>query len=184
MDMEGKVMALYLVESVLNGVVKDQEEFEKKLADLQEELAKKQAGLIEIQVSKDLTRAFLIVESEGRDAVNESLRALGIPVVLLKQVRLVGQDLEEVKKQSDRVNYLVEWNLPENLTMEQYLDRKSKNSVHYAEVPEVSFSRTYVCEDMTKCVCFYQAPDEAAVRKAREAVKAPVDAITEVLPGK
>jgi len=177
-------MALYLVESVLNGVVKDQGEFEKKLADLQEELARKQAGLIEVQVSKDLTRAFFIVESQERDTVNESLRALGIPVALLKQVRLVGKNLEEVKRQPDRVNYLVEWNLPENLTMEQYLDRKSKNSVHYAEVPEVSFSRTYVCEDMTKCVCFYQAPDEAAVRKAREAVKAPIDAITEVLPGK
>lgn len=82
------------------------------------------------------------------------------------------------------MNYLVEWNLPENLTMEEYLDRKKKNSVHYAEVPEVTFSRTYVCEDMTKCLCFYDAPDESAVKKAREAVKTPIDTITEILPGK
>ncbi len=177
-------MALYLVESVLHGAVKDQEAFQKKLADLQEQLSHKQIHVIEVQVSTDFTRAFFIFESQERSVLNESLREQGIPVVLIKPVRLVGNDLEAVKKQADRVNYLVEWNLPENLTMDQYLERKSKNSVHYAEVPEVSFSRTYVCEDMTKCLCFYQAPDEAAVKRAREAVQAPVDTITEILPAK
>lgn len=177
-------MALYLVETYLNGAVKDKEGFEKKVADIQEVISKKNASLIEIQVSKDFSRAFFIFESEDRNTVNESLRELAVPVTLIKQVRLVGQDLEEVKKQKDVVNYLVEWNLPENLTMDQYLDRKKTNSVHYAEVPEVSFSRTYVCEDMTKCLCFYDAPDESTVKKARQAVKAPIDTITEILPQK
>lgn len=173
-------MGLYLVESILNGAVKDQVEFEKKVAELQEELGKKEASLIEIQVSKDLSRAFFIIESEERNAANETLRSLEIPVSLIKAVRLVGQELEDVKKQAEVVNYLVEWNLPENLTMDAYLERKKNNSVHYAEVPEVSFSRTYVCEDMTKCLCFYDAPDESTVKKAREAVKAPIDSITEL----
>ena len=62
------------------------------------------------------------------------------------------------------------------------MERKKANSVHYAEVPEVSFARTYVCEDMTKCLCFYDAPNAAAVKKAREAVKAPIDALTEIVP--
>lgn len=62
------------------------------------------------------------------------------------------------------------------------LSKKEKNSVHYQEVPEVTFSRTYVCEDMTKCLCFYDAPDEEAVKRAREAVQTPVDSITEILP--
>ncbi|MDE3838958.1 DUF4242 domain-containing protein [Bacillus methanolicus] len=177
-------MALYLVESILNGAVKDKESFEKKVSDIQEAVSKKNASIIEIQVSKDFSRAFFIFESEDRNTVNDSLRELGIPITLIKQVRLVGQDLEEVKKQKDVVNYLVEWNLPENLTMDQYLDRKKTNSVHYAEVPEVSFARTYVCEDMTKCLCFYDAPDETTVKKAREAVKAPIDTITEILPQK
>ena len=88
--------------------------------------------------------------------------------------------MERLKRKID--NYLVEWNLPENLTMDQYLERKKTNSVHYAEVPEVAFSRTYVCEDMTKCLCFYDAPNESTVKKAREAVKAPIDTITEILP--
>jgi hypothetical protein len=75
---------------------------------------------------------------------------------------------------------LVEWNIPEDITMDQYLARKKKNSVHYEEVPEVAFSRTYVCEDMSKCLCFYDAPDEAAVKRAREAVQTPIDSITEL----
>lgn len=175
-------MGLYLVESVLNGKVSDQESFEKKIADIQDSLVKESASLIEIQVSKDLSRAFFIIESEERNTINDSLRNLDIPVNLIKAVRLVGQELEEVKKQGDAVNYLVEWNLPENLSMDAYLDRKKTNSVHYAEVPEVTFSRTYVCEDMTKCLCFYDAPNESTVKKAREAVKAPIDTITEILP--
>jgi hypothetical protein len=173
------IMSLYLVESVLNGTVKGKAAFEKVVSELQEKV-----NLIEVQVSKDFSRSFFIIESEERNTINESLRQLGVSVTLIKPVRLVGQDLEKVKEQKDKVNYLVEWNLPENLTMDQYLERKTKNSVHYAEVPEVSFSRTYVCEDMTKCLCFYDAPDESTVKKAREAVKAPIDSITEISSGK
>ncbi|MEH7444267.1 DUF4242 domain-containing protein [Bacillus sp. JJ1122] len=171
---------LYLVESIFNSAVKDKESFEKKAGEIRDELGKQNATLIEVQVAKDLSRAFFILEAEERNVINEGLRTLGVPVTLIKPVRLVGRDLEEVKKQADKVNYLVEWNLPENLTMDAYLERKSKNSVHYSEVPEVTFSRTYVCEDMTKCLCFYDSPDESTVKKAREAVKAPIDTITEL----
>lgn len=173
-------MSLFLIESILNGVVKEKGEFEQKVTQIREGLENKNGSLIEVQVAKDLSRAFFIIESEERGAVNESLRELSIPVTLIKSVRLVGQELEEVKKQAEKVNYLVEWNLPENLTMDAYLERKSQNSVHYDEVPEVHFSRTYVCEDMTKCLCFYDSPDESTVKKAREVVKAPIDSITEL----
>lgn len=173
-------MSLYLVESIFNGEVKEKGAFEQKVAEIQAIVSEKNTSLIEVQVSKDFLRAFFIFESEDRNTITESLREIGISVALIKPVRLVGQELAQVKEQQEKVNYLVEWNLPENLTMEQYLDRKTKNSVHYAEVPEVSFSRTYVCEDMTKCLCFYDAPDEGTVKKAREAVKAPIDTITEL----
>lgn len=169
-------MALYLVESVLQGKVSSEQD----VKNLQESLAKDGLNLIDAQVSKDLVRAFFVVESEERDAVTNSLREQGIPVSLIKPVRLVGKDLEDVKKNKDRVNFLVEWNLPEGLTMDAYIERKTKGSVHYAEVPEVAFSRTYVCEDLTKCLCFYDAPDEDAVKRARQAVKAPIDTVTEV----
>jgi hypothetical protein len=180
-QLKGEIyMGLFLVESFLNGAIKEKKAFENKAAEVQAGLGEKQSNLIEVQVSKDLSRAFFIIESESRGQVSETLREHGIPVTLIKPVRLVGAELDEVKKQADVVNYLVEWNLPENLTMEAYLDRKKTNSAHYAEVPEVAFSRTYVCEDMTKCLCFYDAPDEAAVKKARQAVKAPIDSITEI----
>ena len=82
-----------------------------------------------------------------------------------KEVRLVGAELDEVKGRAGKANYLVEWNLPADLTMEQYLQRKKEKSVHYAEVPEINFERTYVCTDMSKCLCFYDSPSEELVKR-------------------
>ncbi|MEC1721517.1 DUF4242 domain-containing protein [Schinkia azotoformans] len=174
-------MGLYLIESSLQGIISTKEELNQKASDLQAALTETNSALIELQVSKDFSRSFFIIEAEDRNEATNTLRNAGIPVQLIKEVRLVGKDLEDVKKNKDVVNYLVEWNIPENITMEQYLERKKKNSVHYQEVPEVAFSRTYVCEDMTKCLCFYDAPDVAAVKRAREAVQTPIDSITEIL---
>lgn len=172
-------MALFLVESTVNGV-SNKPAFESKVEEINSAVEKKEVNLVEVQVSKDLSRTFFIFEGESQEAVSDSLSDLDLTVELVKEVRLVGKELDDVKKQADKVNYLVQWNLPENLTMDAYLDRKKKNSVHYAEVPEVSFSRTYVCEDMSKCLCFYDAPDEDAVKRAREAVNTPLDSITEI----
>lgn len=174
-------MGLYLVESSLKGIVSTKEELNHKADALQAKLKENNSALIEVQVSKDFVRSFFIVESEERNTATATLRELEIPVQLVKEVRLVGKELEDIKKNNDVVNYLVEWNIPENITMDQYLARKQKNSVKYQEVPEVAFSRTYVCEDMTKCLCFYDAPDEAAVKRARKAVETPIDSITEIL---
>ncbi|MEH7179500.1 DUF4242 domain-containing protein [Neobacillus vireti] len=173
-------MALYLIESSLKEVVSTKEELNQKVSALQATLNEKNSALIEVQVSKDFSRSFFIVEGEDQNAATETLKAAGVPVELVKEVRLVGKELDDVKKKNDVVNYLVEWNIPADITMDQYLARKKKNSVHYQEVPEVAFSRTYVCEDMSKCLCFYDAPDEAAVKRAREAVNTPIDSITEL----
>jgi hypothetical protein len=64
--------------------------------------------------------------------------------------------------------------------MEAYLARKRANAPGYAQVPETTFLRTYVCEDMSKCLCFYRAPDEDAVLRARRAVNTPVDRVTRI----
>ena len=171
-------MALYLVETELNGEINNKEDFKKKISEIQGNL--QNVNLIEVQVSKDFSNVFFIFEAEESQGLQEKLSESGVTTQLIKEVRLVGKELDEVKKQADNVNYLVQWNIPEDITMDQYLARKKKNSVHYAEVPEVSFSRTYVCEDMTKCLCFYDAPDEEAVKRAREAVDTPIDSITEI----
>ncbi|CAM3927639.1 DUF4242 domain-containing protein [Alkalicoccus chagannorensis] len=170
-------MTLYLMESSLNDSIQTKEAFEEKVSTIQGKLSEE---LIEVQVAADFNRAFFIFEAEDDTILEMNLTAEGLPVDLKKEVRIVGQELEEAKKQTDKINYLVEWNLPEDLTMDAYLERKKKNSVHYAEVPEVEFSRTYVCEDMTKCLCFYDAPDDESVVRAREAVKAPIDSITQL----
>lgn len=173
-------MTLYLIESSLKEVVSNKEELEQKVTALQGQLKQNSAELIEVQVSKDFARSFFIIEGTDQSTAVNVLKNEGIAAELVKDVRLVGKELDDVKSGNDVINYLVEWNLPEDLTMDQYLERKKKNSVHYEEVPEVAFSRTYVCEDMSKCLCFYDAPDEAAVKRAREAVKTPIDSITEI----
>lgn len=173
-------MGLYLIESSLKDIVSTNQELEQKVSQIQASLKGSGSSLIELQLSKDFSRSFFIIEGENQNTATETLKGTGIRVDLVKEVRLVGKELEDVKKNNEVVNYLVEWEIPENLTMDQYLARKKKNSVHYQEVPEVAFSRTYVCEDMTKCLCFYDAPDEAAVKRAREAVQTPITSITEI----
>src|SRR5690625_951161 len=173
-------MVLYLVEATFKTAVETKEAFEQKVTALTDAAQANHINLIEVQVAKDVSRSFLIFESEEESGLTANIEKQNCTVAVIKDVRIVCKDLEEVKKKAAKVNYLIEWNLPEDLTMDAYLDRKKTNSVHYAEVPEVSFARTYVCEDMSKCLCFYDAPDEDAVKRAREAVKTPIDSITEI----
>mgnify|MGYP001199815745 FL=1 len=173
-------MSLLLIEASIKEEEVTQFEVKGKIEGLQAKLKGVNATLIEIQVSKDLSHLFFIIEAKDEKSTKQIVEEENFVVQLVKEVRLVGEDLDKVKEQKNDVNYLVEWNLPKNLTMEQYLNRKKQNSVHYSEVPEVAFARTYVCEDMTKCLCLYDAPDKAAVTRAREAVQAPIDSITEL----
>ncbi len=136
--------------------------------------------LVELQVGLDAGRLYAIVEAGAARSLEEGLRAAGLAPDGVVEVRLVGPTLEEVKAARGQAGYLVEWDLPNGLTMEAYLERKRANAPRYADVPETTFLRTYVCIDMSKCLCFYRAPDEAAVRRAREAVRAPVDRLTRI----
>lgn len=144
--------------------------------------AVRQAGgeVIEVQVGADLTPVYVVTEHADVAAIDTAVRASGQPVKDVAEVRLVGATLEEVKASRGSAEYLVEWDLPKTLTMDTYLNRKRERSPLYANVPEVRFLRTYVREDMEKCLCFYDAPDEDAVCRAREAVSAPIDRMTKL----
>lgn len=169
-------MSLFLVESTVSEVT-NKEQF----SALVERVGQAEdVAVIEVQVAKDFSRAYFIIEANEEASVTSALTAQNVQADLVKEVRLVGKELDDVKQNQEVVNYLVEWEIPAEITMDQYLARKKKNSVHYEEVPEVHFSRTYVCEDMTKCLCFYDAPDEAAVKRAREAVQTPITSLTEL----
>lgn len=168
-------MSLFLAEATIQGI-SDKQEFQQLL----EKIPTDEVNIVEVQVVKDLTRAYFILEAIEAEKVKASLNQAHIQPELVKEVRLIGKSLEEVKNRQDQVNYLVEWEIPAEITMDQYLARKKKNSVHYQEVPDVAFSRTYVCEDTSKCLCFYDAPNEAAVKRAREAVKAPITSLNQL----
>lgn len=132
--------------------------------------------VIESQVTGDRRTVFIVAEHATEEPLVAGLEAAGIAPPGISQVRLVGADLSDVKAARDRneANFLVEWDFPAGLTMDAYLKRKREASPKYAEVPDVQFLRTYVCEDMSRCLCFYHAPDADAVRHAREVVGAPV----------
>ena len=136
--------------------------------------------LIEIQYGLDAGRLFAIAEHGDGPGLEAALRGIGVAVNGVVQVRLVGPTLEEVKAARGVAGYLVEWDLPAGLAMDAYLTRKRAKAPLYAQVPETTFLRTYVCEDMSKCLCFYRAPDEAAVLRARRAVDTPVDRLTRI----
>ncbi|MFC5318317.1 MULTISPECIES: DUF4242 domain-containing protein [Brachybacterium] len=136
--------------------------------------------VIESQVAADHSRLFTIVEAESAETAGEISAAVGDAATSVEgpdEVRLVGAELEDIKALRRGAGYLVEWDIPAEITMEKYLARKKANAPKYAEVPETSFLRTYVREDTAKCLCFYDAPDEDAVRRARDAVETPVDRI-------
>ncbi len=131
--------------------------------------------LIEAQVTREARRIFVIAEFHGEASRLDSDALRVDSVSGPHSVRLVGADLGQLKSVRPVAGYLVEWDLPADLDMQTYLARKKAKAPKYADVPEVSFLRTYVREDMDKCLCFYDAPDEEAVLRARKAVDTPVD---------
>lgn len=137
-------------------------------------------NLLEAQIAADGSRCFLILEASDLSVAEQVVRQSGFPAHVAKPVRLVGQDLEPVCNRQLEVDFVVEWDFPLGLTMEAYLARKRANAPRYALVPEAKFLRTYVCEDMSKCLCFYDADSSEDVLKARRIVEAPVDRITRV----
>jgi hypothetical protein len=147
---------------------------------LADKLHKSGGMVIEAQIATDLGRTYVIVEHTDRASLERTLAGIQPPIRDLAPVRLVGALLEEVKAAPGPANYLVEWDLPIGLSMERYLSRKAEKAPLYAQVPEVKFRRTYVCEDMSKCLCLYEAPDQQAVVKARQAVGAPVHRLSGV----
>jgi hypothetical protein len=170
-------MTLFLAEIIPSGSVAD--------ALAIAESAGRRAGseFVEAQVTADGGRIFAIFEGGATDSLAAALAADGLGAAEVSPVRLVGADIAQVKAQRPTSGYLVEWDLPADLTMDAYLARKKEKAPLYAQVPETTFQRTYVREDMVKCLCFYDAPDEEAVVRARDVVSAPIDRLHKLSQG-
>jgi hypothetical protein len=134
--------------------------------------------VVESRITAAGTHVFVVADHDRPAALEADLKAAGFDAEVAA-VRLVGSDLETVKA-TPGGNYLVEWDLPADLDMDTYLARKAEKSPLYGLVPEVRFERTYVREDMGKCLCFYDAGCEDDVRHAREVVSTPVDRLHEL----
>ena len=129
---------------------------------------------IESQVTANHNRIFAVLEHTDINALRNDLTAAGLKVDELASVRLIGAELEDIKKLKPAGQYLVEWDFPEGLTMDKYLARKAEKSPLYNDIEDVKFLRTYVREDMVKCLCFYDGESEDAVVAARQVVDTPI----------
>lgn len=138
--------------------------------------------LIESQVTANHAQLFAIIEGEACANLKlDPAQLSGVSEVDgPHEVRLVGADLADIKAARPAAGYLVEWDIPAEITMEQYLARKAEKSPLYAQVPQVSFERTYVREDTAKCLCFYNAESADEVRVAREVVSTPISRLHEL----
>jgi hypothetical protein len=171
-------MQLFLAEADV--AVKDSAALRHAVARVEEAITSSGGQVVEALDGRDLGRLFIVVEHTTEYAVQRALADGGLPNASVKPARIVGADLAAAKAARGEADYLVQWNLPNGLTMDAYIKRKMERSANYAKVPEVTFKRTYVCEDMSKCLCLYDAPDLAAVLRARQAVEAGVDGATTV----
>lgn len=162
-------MSLYVAEiDSTNAEVND------VLAKVESAAAKAGGEFIESQVTADHKRIFAVIEHDNVVSLSGDLSDQGIKVDELAVVRLVGAELEDVKKLRKAGQYLVEWDFPEGLTMDKYLARKKEKSPLYNDITDVKFLRTYVREDMVKCLCFYDGDSEDAVVAARQVVDTPI----------
>lgn len=177
-------MTLFLVEAELTAA--DRAQAAAAVTAIAAAYAAGGARLVEAQVPASHSRAFLILEGDAcaelaLDAAEMAgVSALGAAV----PVRIVGATVDGVRAHGADAGYLVEWDIPEEITMEQYLASKAKKSPLYETLDDVTFLRTYVREDTQKCLCFYNADSEAAVRRAREAVDTPITRLHELGGGR
>ncbi|HEY8394858.1 MAG TPA: hypothetical protein VIK92_08685, partial [Thermaerobacter sp.] len=104
-------MSLFLVESVpprSHG----REEVRQALNRVAEAARAAGGDLLEVQVAQDLSKVFAILEAGDLEGAKKVFLASGLPVNLVKPVRLVGQDPEAARRSRGHVDYVVEWNFP------------------------------------------------------------------------
>ena len=171
-------MDLYMTEKLTETENKNQ--LEEIVSTLVEVIKASGGEPVEFFFGEGLKTVYSISEAPSKIALEAQLTKSDISYKEVSQVRIVGATVDEVRQHSQDATYLVEWDLPADLSMDTYLQRKKEKSPLYANVPETTFLRTYVREDMDKCVCLYDAPDEAAVVRARECVDTPIDRMTTI----
>ena len=171
-------MDLYMTEKLTE--TEDKNQLEEIVSTLAKVIKDSGGEPVEFFFGEGLKTVYSISEAPSKIALEAQLTKSDISYKEVSQVRIVGATVDEVRQHSQDATYFDEWDLPADLSMDTYLQRKKEKSPLYANVPETTFLRTYVREDMDKCVCLYDAPDEAAVVRARECVDTPIDRMTTI----
>lgn len=136
------------------------------------------ATLVESRNTVARDRLFLVFEYDNERFLRTTILLVD-PSADFAEVRLVGATVEEVRR-SGGGSFLTEWDFPDDLTMDAYLTGKAEKTPLYDEIRDMKFKRTYVREDIGKCLCFYDAACEEDVILARKTVDTPVDRISEL----
>lgn len=173
-------MSLFLIEAELTGGSRD--DARAAIEQIARAYAESGGELIEAQIAAGGSHAFLILNGDACAGVVLDAATLSGVERLSEAVpvRIVGTTVEEVQRRGADAGYLVEWDIPAEITMDQYLDAKARKSPLYDTLDDVAFLRTYVREDTQKCLCFYDAENEAAVRRAREVVDTPISRLHQI----
>ncbi|MCH2658267.1 MAG: DUF4242 domain-containing protein [Dehalococcoidia bacterium] len=171
-------MDIFLTEKTADST--DKNDLKAAVEDLANVITSAGGEPVEFFFGEGLKTIYSISEAPSKVALEAALIKAELTYKEVAAVRIVGATIEEVRSRSQEANYLVEWDLPADLSMETYLARKKEKSPLYENVPETTFMRTYVREDMQKCVCLYDAPDDEAVIRARDVVDTPIDRMTTI----
>lgn len=173
-------MALFLVEVELAEASREQAEA--VIDKVGAAFATSGGTLVEAQVVAGHSRIYVILEGDECAGVVLSAADLAGAATVSETipVRIVGTTVDEVRARGVGAGYLVEWDIPEEITMDMYLAAKKTKSPLYETLDDVAFLRTYVREDTQKCLCFYDADNEDAVRRAREVVSTPISRLYEL----
>lgn len=171
-------MGIYLVE--VSSEANDRDAAGEIIARIADAAPEHGGELLEATVTGDYARIYAILLGDDPAVATDAATTAGVSFTGPDEVRLIGATVDEVRAAGDNGRYLVEWDLPADLTMDTYVARKKEKSPLYDDIPEVQFLRTYVREDMEKCLCFYDAECEADVRKARDVVSTPISRLHEL----
>ncbi|WP_222121500.1 DUF4242 domain-containing protein, partial [Staphylococcus saprophyticus] len=116
--------------------------------------------LIQLQPTQHLTHPYFILQPNNHTQPKQFLQHPSININLLKQLPLLGKELHQLKKPHPKIHYLLTSNIPQAITIHQYLPPNNKNSLHYQQLPQLQFQPTYLSQHITKSICMYHPPDE------------------------
>ena len=89
-------MSLFLIEATVQNGGRNKEAIEAKLDQIERKLKEQSSFLVEVQIAKDF-RTFLHRRTKDAPSTANVIGSEELDVKLVKQVRLIGESLEEVK---------------------------------------------------------------------------------------